>query len=64
MDGSGDCTLPSKVVLDSNLVYDAAAMEGAEYKVDTIRTVKMWVGTTAIWYEYVRQPCVEHSYYR
>jgi len=61
---TGDCTLPSKVVLDTNLVYDDEAKMGDEYAVDTIRTVKMKVGSTYIWYEYVRQPCVEHSFYR
>ena len=43
-DANGDCTLPSKVVLDDNLVYDAAAMLGDEYAVDTIRTVELSVG--------------------
>ena len=61
---TGECTLPSKVVLDANLVYDDAAKTGAEYGVDTIRTLKMQVGTKTIWYEYIRVPCVEHAYYR
>lgn len=43
-DINGDCTLPSKVVLDENLVYDAATMLGDEYAVDTIRTVELSVG--------------------
>ena len=62
-DGNGECTFPAKVVLDDNLVYDDLAKAGAEYAVDTIRTVLMKVGSTSIWYEYVRQPCVEHSFY-
>ena len=63
-DGNGDCTLPAKVELDTNLVYDETAKSGPEYAVDTIRTVKMKVGMSYIWYEYVRQPCVEHAFYR
>ena len=63
-DSNGDCTLPAKVVLNDNLVYDEMAKTGAEYAVDTIRTVRMKVGSTSIWYEYIRQPCVEHSFYR
>ena len=63
-DSNGDCTLPAKVVLSDNLVYDEMAKTGAEYAVDTIRTVRMKVGSTSIWYEYIRQPCVEHSFYR
>ena len=61
---TGDCTLPAKVVLDTSLVYDEEAMMGDEYAVDTIRTVRMKVGSTFIWYEYIRQPCVEYSFYR
>ena len=63
-DEEGNCTLPSKVVLDANLVYDDVSNKSAEYSVDTIRTVKMVVGSETIWYEYVKMPCVEHSYYR
>ena len=60
-----DCTFPAKVVLDENLVYTDADKSGAEYAVDTIRTVRLNVGSSkSIWYEYVRQPCVEHSFYR
>mmetsp|Transcript_598 Transcript_598/g.1174 ORF Transcript_598/g.1174 Transcript_598/m.1174 type:complete len:1161 (+) Transcript_598:1495-4977(+) len=64
VDTNGDCTLPAKVRLDTTLVYDDTAKTGAEYAVDTIRTVQMKVGSVAIWYEYIRQPCVEHSFYR
>ena len=54
-DANGDCTLPSKVVLDENLIYNAAAQSGAEYAVDTIRTVQLSVGlSTPIYYEYIR----------
>ncbi len=63
-DANGDCTLPSKVVLEENLVYDEAAKNGVEYAVDTIRSLRFKVGSTWIYYEYLRPPCVEHSYYR
>ena len=54
-DSNGDCTLPSKVVLDENLVYDAAAQTGAEFSVDTIRTVQLLVGLSKpVYYEYIR----------
>lgn len=55
-DSSGECTLPSKVVLGENLMYDAAAMEGDEYAVDTIRTVQLSVPglSTPVYYEYIR----------
>lgn len=61
---SNGCTYPSKVVLDQNLIYDEAAKTGDEYNVDTIRTVALKDGPAQIYYEFVRQPCVEHSYYR
>jgi len=63
-DGNGDCTLPAKIVLAENLVYNVVTQTGAEYAVDTIRTVKFKVGSTTIWYEYITQPCVEHAFYR
>ena len=63
-DGNGECTTPTTVVLDDNLVYDAAAQALDEYQVDTIRTVAMYVGVQSpIYYEYIRQPCVEHSFF-
>jgi hypothetical protein len=46
-DNNGDCTFPSKVVLEDNLFYDEAAKLGAEYKVDTLRTVHMKIGPTS-----------------
>lgn len=61
---NGDCTTPTKVVLDENLVYDAAAQAFDEYQVDTIRTVALYVGLNKpIYYEYVRQPCVELAFF-
>lgn len=62
---SGECTFPSNIVLDSNLIYDDAAKMGDEWAVDTIRTVKLLAAgmSSPIYYEYVRQPCVEYSYY-
>ncbi len=63
-DSNGDCTFPAKVILEDNLLYDEAAKLGIEYKVDTLRTVEMKVGMShPIYYEYIRQPCVEHSFY-
>ncbi|KAK1734854.1 DUF1800 domain-containing protein, partial [Skeletonema marinoi] len=63
-DSNGDCTFPSKVVLEDNLFYDDAAKLGLEYKVETLRTVEMKAGMShPMYYEYVRQPCVEHSFY-
>lgn len=58
-------SLPSKVTLAENLDYsDPAAQAGAEYGVDTVRVLKLRVGTGYVWYEYVRPPCVEHSFFR
>lgn len=59
------CTFPVKVVLDRNLLpdYDAAAQEGAEYKVDTIRSVRVQAGNIPIYYEYLRQPCVHQNFF-
>ncbi|KAL7541680.1 LOW QUALITY PROTEIN: hypothetical protein ACHAXR_011131 [Thalassiosira sp. AJA248-18] len=63
-DANGDCTTPTTVVLDENLVYDAAAQALDEYQVDTIRTVALYVGLESpIYYEYVRQPCVELAFF-
>lgn len=64
VDANGDCTTPATVVLDENLVYDTAAQVFEEYQVDTIRTVALYVGLESpIYYEYVRQPCVELTFY-
>lgn len=63
-DSNGACSFPSKVVLDENLVYDDTARDGAEWKVDSIRSVRLQSGLShPIHYEYVRQPCVEHAFY-
>ena len=63
-DVNGDCTTPTKVVLDENLIYDAAAQAGHEYNVDTIRTVAIFVGVSKpLYYEYIRQPCVELAFF-
>jgi len=61
---NGDCTFPSSVVLDENLSYDSTS-EMTEQTVDTIRTVQIKkVGlATPIFYEYVRQKCVEYSFF-
>ena len=57
------CTFPGKVVLTESLIYDAVAQTGAEYKVDTIRTVRVRSGPNPIYYEYIRTPCVEQAYF-
>jgi hypothetical protein len=58
------CTFPGKVVISENLVYDESAKLGAEYGVDTIRTVLVQDGANSIFYEYVRPPCVEHAFFQ
>jgi cullin-associated NEDD8-dissociated protein 1 len=60
----GKCTYPGKIVLDENLIYDDAARnELAEYGVESLRSVKLQGGQEAIYYEYVRPPCVEQTFY-
>eukprot|EP00804_Cyclotella_cryptica_P013853 CCRYP_002403-RF/>CCRYP_002403-RF protein AED:0.04 eAED:0.04 QI:361/1/1/1/0.81/0.82/17/505/2306 len=59
----GECTFPSIVKLDENLVYDEAAMSGQEYAVDTLRTVLLKSGSNPVFYEYIRQPCVELAFF-
>eukprot|EP01083_Nonionella_stella_P225296 801144_1 len=61
-DANKVCTFPVKVVLDSNLIYNAAAQEGSEYKVDTIRSVRVQAGNIPIYYEYLHQPCVHQNF--
>jgi len=59
----GECTFPSHVTLEENLVYDINN-DLPEYAVDTIRTLKLRKGSSGIiHYEYIRQPCVEHSFF-
>ena len=61
--GSG-CTFPGKIVLGAPLDYSGAAANSVEYaKIDTIRSVQVRGGTNPIYYEYIRQPCVEQAYY-
>ena len=62
-DDNNECTFPVKVVLDSNLIYDDAAQEGFEYKVDTIRSVRVQSGNIPIYYEYLHQPCVHQNFF-
>lgn len=60
----GECTFPSIVKLDENLVYDEAAMLGQEYAVDTLRTIMLKSGLSRpVFYEYIRQPCVELAFF-
>jgi hypothetical protein len=63
-DGNGQCSLPTKVVIEENLIYDQIQRTGAEYEVDTIRTVELKIGLDKpVYYEYIRPPCVELAFY-
>jgi hypothetical protein len=53
---SGNCTFPSTVTLPSNLLCD-----GLECGVDTVRVAE--VGTTGVFYEFERPPCVELAFF-
>lgn len=61
--GSGGCQFKSQVTLTENLECD-----GMECRVDTARTVKLNATENgvpySVYYEYVRPPCVELSYFR
>lgn len=57
----GSCNFKGKVVLDEDLVYSGT--EYAELNVDSLRAVKVQFGEVPIYYEYVRQPCVEQTFY-
>ena len=60
----GECSFPSTVNLADNLLYEEAAMSGEEYAVDTLRTVVLKKGLSKpVFYEYVRQPCVEFAFF-
>ena len=62
---NGQCTFPGKVVLQQNLDYsDENLRNGLEYTSDSLRTLRVRNGRSAIYYEYVRQPCVELSFFR
>ena len=64
-DGNGQCTYPGKVVLQQNLDYsDVNLRNGLEYTSESLRTVRVRSGRSSIYYEYVRQPCVELSFFR
>ena len=54
--GGSDCSFRSEVEITDNL-----ACFGQECLVDTVNLLEV---TTGIYFEYVRQPCVELSYYR
>jgi hypothetical protein len=62
---NGSCTYPAKVVLSQNLDYsDLSLRNGLEYVSESLRTIRVRSGPSAIYYEYVRQPCVELSFFR
>lgn len=59
----GECTFPSLVELDENLVYNVNDNH-PEFQVDTIRVIKLRKGESGVVnYEYIRQPCVEQSFF-
>lgn len=65
VESDGQCTFPAKVVLNENLDYRSTlSQEGLEYKSQSLRTIKVKSGVDAIYYEYVRQPCVELSFFK
>ena len=60
---NGECTFPSLVELDENLMYNVDDNH-QEFEVDTLRVIKLRKGSSGIiHYEYIRQPCVEHSFF-
>jgi len=62
---NGQCTYPGKVVLNSNLDYsDANLRLGLEYTSESLRTIRVKSGASSVYYEYVRVPCVELSFFR
>jgi hypothetical protein len=62
-DSGGQCTYPGKVVLEENLDY-TIHQEEAEFVAESLRTIRVKAGADAIYYEYVRQPCVELSFFK
>lgn len=62
---NGKCTYPGKVVLNSTLDYsDPNLQSGLEYTSESLRTIRVKSSVSSIYYEYVRQPCVEQSFFR
>jgi hypothetical protein len=62
---NGQYTFPGKVVLQQNLDYsDVNLRNGLEYTSESLRTIRVRSGRSPIYYEYVRQPCVELSFFR
>jgi len=62
---NGQCTYPGKVVLNSNLDYsDPNLRLGLEYTSESLRTIRVKAGASSVYYEYVRLPCVELSFFR
>ena len=57
------CTFPGKVVLAENLVCVGEGCNGKEYSSTTLRTVRVQSDPFPIYYEYVRQPCVEQAFF-
>ena len=55
-----DCQFPGRVTLETNLDCE---IDAPECDVDTIRTVRVQTNPFPIYYEYVRQPCVEQAFF-
>jgi len=62
---NGQCTYPGKIVLGSNLDYsDPNHRLGLEYTSGSLRTIRVRSGASPVYYEYVRLPCVELSFFK
>jgi len=61
---NGQCTYPGKVDLNSNLDYSDPNLQlGLEYTSESLRTIWVKTGASSVYYEYVRQPCVDLSFF-
>jgi cullin-associated NEDD8-dissociated protein 1 len=56
-DGSGACTFPDEVVLDS-----AIACTGVECDTDYVQGIQIVEGGLTRWYEFIRPPCVRLAF--
>ena len=57
-DESGDCTFPSEIVLDVNVLCN-----GLECTIEDVQQVRVATETEAVFYEYVPAPCVDMTFY-
>ncbi len=62
-DSNGACSFPGKVVLPTTLIYDSTILQTLpEYLSETVRTVRIQLGTKHVYYEYIRPSCVEQAF--